>query len=148
MKSLIIINITIFLLSSYEVFAPYIPEDSISKKEVFEKNWIPNETNWHIAYDEVIYTNGPLIIRNRDSEWIINFVGSMTMENDSISVNQEMGFDNRCKNLGKISVGDSNIVVLGNNEYLLNIKSVNEIEFNGIKFITTNKLIRSRYWCN
>ncbi|NME72112.1 hypothetical protein [Flammeovirga aprica] len=75
-----------------------------------EEFWISKNADWQIAYDDVKYCSSALILKSEDAVYAVLYPGSLTLNNDTISVNQEAGFPNKCLKVGKVKVGEMETV--------------------------------------
>ena len=120
------------------------------KSDTFEceEFWISKNADWQIAYDDVKYCSSALILKSNDSVYGVLFPGSLTLSNDTISVNQEAGFPNTCVKVGKVKVGE--IVRIDYPHENIEFKILNDtiIEFDKRQFIRTEKTVLYGCWCD
>ena len=116
----------------------------------FECNefWISKNADWQIAYDDVKYCSSAMILKSKDSVYGVLFPGSLTLRNDTISVNQEAGFPNTCIKVGEIDIGE--IVKIDYPHENIEFKIINDtiIEFDKRQFIRTEKIVLYGCWCD
>ena len=125
-------------------------KSSIQKKDTFECNefWISKNADWQVAYDDLKYCSSELILKSKDSVYGVLFPGSLTLRNDTISVNQEAGFPNTCIKVGKIDIGE--IVKIDYPQENIEFKIINDtiIELDKQQFIRTEKTVLYGCWCD
>ena len=112
-----------------------------------DEYWTMKNTKWEIAYDEVGVCQNEMILKTKDSIWGIIFPGTLTLENDTIHVNQEAGYDNTCIRIGQLRAGDSVFVDRFKKKELFMIVNDSLIEFAGNQFRLSNKPVRNGCWC-
>ena len=119
------------------------------KKDSFECNefWISKNADWEIAYDDVKFNQSELIIKSKDSTWGILFPGSLTLKDDTISVNQEAGFPNTCIKIGKVKIGEIVNIDYPKKDIPFQIINDTIIEFDGRQFKRTGNTVISGCWC-
>ena len=123
---------------------------TLVKSNSFECNeyWISKNADWQTAYDNVKHCSSALILKSNDSVYGVLFPGSLTLRNDTISVNQEAGFPNTCIKIGKIDVGEK--VRIDYPHENIEFKIINDtiIEFDKRHFIRTEKTVLYGCWCD
>lgn len=110
--------------------------------------WISKNVKWKIAYDDVKYCSNELIVKSKDSVYGVLFPGSLTLCNDTISINQEAGLPNTCIKVGKVKVGE---IVRINYQYEnIEFEILNDtiIEFDERQFIRVDKSVLLGCWCD
>ncbi|MEZ5046785.1 MAG: hypothetical protein R2831_07310 [Chitinophagaceae bacterium] len=96
-------------------------------------------TQWEIAYDNVKFCQNEMILKSKDSIWGIIFPGTLTLDNDTIHVNEENGYDNICRRIGHVKVGDSVFVKRFKKKELFLVINDSLIEFAGNQFEKSKK---------
>jgi len=99
-----------------------------------EEFWLPRNIDWEFAYDDVTFSHSPMIFKCEDSTFNILFPVTLTLHNDTININQEMGYQNKCVKIGKMKVGESKSIDFQNKNSVFKIVNNTIIEFNGIQF--------------
>ncbi len=88
-----------------------------------------------------------MILKGKDSTWGILFPGTLTLDNDTIRVNQENGHDNICHQIGQVKVGDSVFVEEFNKNELFLVLNDSLIEFAGNQFEKSKIPVLYGCWC-
>lgn len=112
-----------------------------------DKYFISINPDWKFAYDDVKFSNSILLLESKDSVWAILFPGSLTLQNDTISVNQEAGFPIQCLRIGKVKIGEKTKIDFLNNERIF--KRINDtlLEYDNKQYIQTDKIVLSNCNC-
>lgn len=106
----------------------------LSNEFICEEYWLPKNVGWETAYDDVLYApTNKLIIKSKDSSWGLNWCGTILLDNDTIRIGQELGYDNSCFNFGKVKNGDSLYINIKKEETFKVVDDV-LIEYEGIKY--------------
>lgn len=120
-----------------------------SQNSAFEgdKYFLPINPDWKFAFDDVKYSESALVLESKDSVWAVLIPGTLTLQKDTISVNQEAGFPNRCISVGSVKIGESKKIDYLSNETIF--KRINDtlIEFDSKQYIKTDKTILSGCNC-
>ena len=144
-KTILLISI-IFLLFSCNTEST---KKNNTKNQNFEckEYWLPKNTQWDTAYDDILYCSEAILMNNTDSNWGINFPGSIVLTNDTLYINQEAGYENICINLGKLEIGDS--VYIGEKKINLLFVILNDsvIEYSDVKYAKCKREVKNGCWC-
>ncbi len=111
------------------------------------KYFISINPDWKFAYDDIKFSESALVLESKDSVWAILFPGSLTLQNDTISVNQEAGFPIKCLRIGRAKIEENIKIDFLNNERIF--KRINDtlLEFDNKQYIKTDKIVLSGCNC-
>ncbi|MFN8360438.1 MAG: hypothetical protein U0264_11040 [Candidatus Kapaibacterium sp.] len=126
------------------------PKNKKLKTGTFQCNeyWIMKNTQWDSAYDDVkVSSQYEMILKSKDSIWGVIFLGTLTVQDDTIHVNQENGYDNICHQIGKVRIGDSVFVEGYKRKELFRIINDSLVEFAGNQFIKSKMPVLYGCWC-
>lgn len=112
-----------------------------------DEYWTMKNTEWETAYDDVKFCSNEMILKSKDSIWGIIFPGTLTLDNDTIHVNQESGYNNICRRIGQVKVGDSVFVERFKKKELFLILNDSLIEFAGNQFEKSKIPVMYGCWC-
>ena len=122
----------------------------IQNTDSFECNefWISKSADWQVAFDDIKHCSSPLILKSSDSVYGVLFPGSLTLQNDTISVNREAGFPNTCVKIGKIKIGE--IVKIDYPHKNIEFKIINDtiIEFDKQQYKRTKRTVLCGCCCD
>lgn len=115
----------------------------------FECNeyFVAKNPDWNIAYDNVKYSDTPLIIKSKDSVWGVIYPGSLTLNKDTIYVNEENGYSNRCLRIGKLKMGDSLYINSVKKKQLFLIINDTTVKYGVKTFIKSKIPVMNGCWC-
>lgn len=115
-------------------------------EELFDnREYFLPEINWKTAYDSVNFTNSEMIIKNENSVYGIIYPGSLVLNKDTISVNEEAGYPNKCVKIGELKVDDSTYVY--KNKSIFKVINDSTIKFNNKIFMKTKRKVINGCWC-
>lgn len=128
------------------VFLSCIQKTEQKSEKLFDcREYFLPEINWKTAYDSVKFTNSEMIIKNKNSVYGIIYPGSLVLDNDTISVNEEAGYANKCVKIGKLKVDDSTYVY--KNKSIFKVINDSTIKFHNKLFTKTKRKVLNGCWC-
>lgn len=97
-----------------------------------EEYWFMKNIKWKTLSEEAKWSPSSLMIfKDKNANWGIVFLGSLTKYKDTIKINQESGYDITYTKIGRVKIGDSIFV---DTELFLRMNN-SLIEYGGYRFV-------------